>query len=134
MKSYGCDLIQPDLSMLGEPINSDIATRCLAVLYDKIRELTPVPDGVIFELMPICLWGGVQPAIGLYTDTEATDVGDTLKLAHAIDRRLSDYINEIGVDALIELANTKTVTWAELRGDEVFTYEGHRWWDPTDIR
>ena len=95
-------------------LGDDAQVQCLAYLMRCIYEIVAVPDGVLFDLIPIQYTGGPYTGIGLYTE-ESVDTDENLcRLSLAIEARLEEYVKHIGLPELLELSSAEEIRWQDV--------------------
>jgi len=107
----GYQIIDPGLNL---PLSYDTQGRCLSYLMRRIGEITPVPQGVLFELIPVQYLGDPYPAIGLYTETFVDTDANLCRLSFAIGEELERFIEQTGLEHLIERSSAEDVRWSDV--------------------
>ncbi|HTE19537.1 MAG TPA: hypothetical protein VK689_14300 [Armatimonadota bacterium] len=114
MKNRGYQLVTPDLWFPGNDLDDDARVRILSYLTGTIREISPVPQEVMFDVIWVQYCGDPYPGIGLYSRTLAATNEELLQLSFELEKRLDAHITKTGVVRLLELSAAETLSWEDV--------------------
>lgn len=112
----GYHLVCPDLGAAGQRLSLDDQTRLHSYLIGRIGEVTTVPVGLGFEVIPL-RWhhhGEAYPAIGMFAEPGPPAAGDLTVLSLQIEDGLSDLVQRIGLEPLLQLSSGETLRWEDV--------------------
>jgi len=109
----GYQLLDLSLSDFRE-LNNDQRAQILSWIIGRIRQLTDVPPGVGFEVIPTQYIGPPYPAIGLYDEGSGKTSNELRRLGVDLMYQLLPYVRREGPATLAKAAEGESITWQEV--------------------
>jgi len=108
---FGDTLVIPNLNLPAWDLNFDEQTRCLSHLIKHLSDFCDLPQGLKARLTAVEYLGGPYPGISLYVMDEVEIDVKSIPSPLFLEAKLNAYIQEVGKQRLLALANKETVTW-----------------------
>ena len=95
-------------------LDVETLTRCLSYLIKHLDRFGPIPDGLSFGIGPAQYMGQSWPGIAMFRETNTSTTQQLNWLTFDLEDRMNAYIQDIGVDKLVELSAGETMSWAKV--------------------
>ena len=109
-----------DFPPRGSRLSNDVCVRCLSYVLRYIGQIVTIPEGLELEVMSL-QWhhlGQPYPSIGILSNEISDAEPDIMQVSDEIGDKITDFINTIGIDILVQLSQSETLTWEDVLNGE----------------